>query len=391
MQTFTAAVVGGGPAGLAAACLLGQARINTVLVAGRAGPADDPRTVALMMPSIRLLEHLGLWPGNLKAQTSPLRKLRMVDDTGAHFAAPPLTFSADEIGEEAFGWNIPLRLLLPALSSCALAHGVTIMGDDATGLSGNVIALAKGAPVAAQVYLAADGRDSILRYAAGIRTLAWNYDQSAIATSFAHSRGHHDISTEYHTPSGPFTTVPMPDGRSSLVWMERPARAAALLALDDRAFAAEIQIRSHGDLGAISAIGPRKIFPMRGLAAQSFAEKRVLLLGEAAHVAPPIGAQGLNMSMRDASHAAQLIIDAVADGEDPGGKPVLAAYGAARRTDVAPRLAIIDLMNRSLLAGYMSGDGARALGLSLLESFGPLRSFAMKRGLAPTSLPLAMR
>jgi 2-octaprenyl-6-methoxyphenol hydroxylase len=391
MQSFTAIVVGGGPAGLAAACLLGKSRVKTALVSGREANGDDPRTVALMMPSIRLLEHLGLWPGELKALTSPLRRLRIIDDTGGHFPALPLTFSAGELGEDAFGWNIPLRLLIPALRVAADSNGVVAIEGNASGLDNGTIILADGARLSAQVILAADGRGSRMRDAAGIRALAWSHDQSAIATSFAHARGHGDVSTEYHTPSGPFTTVPMPGNRSSLVWMERPARADELMALTDRAFAAEIQIKTHGELGAISGVGPRKLFPMRGLSAQSFAEKRVLLLGEAAHAAPPIGAQGLNMSLRDAAHAAQLIADAVADGEDPGGTGVMAAYGAVRRGDVAPRMAMIDLVNRSLLAGSVAGDAARAFGLSLLDAFGPLRGFVMKRGLAPKSLPLAMQ
>jgi 2-octaprenyl-6-methoxyphenol hydroxylase len=388
---FTAIVVGGGPAGLAAACLLGQAGVKTALVSGRADGLDDPRTVALMMPSIRLLETLEVWPGGLKARTCPLRKLRLIDDTGAMLAAPALTFSAEEMGEDAFGWNVPLKLLLPELKKRALEHGVAIIREDAAGLEGGSVKLSNGEAITASVILAADGRDSRLREAAGIRALAWSYDQCAIATSFAHSRPHRDVSTEYHTASGPFTTVPMPDNRSSLVWMERPARAAELMAMDDRALAAEIQLRCHGSLGAVTDIGPRKLFPMRGLTAQSFAAKRVLLLGEAAHVVPPIGAQGLNMSMRDAAQAAQLVADAIHDGEDPGGAGVMNAYGAARRIDVAPRQAVVDIMNRSLLAGFLPLDGARALGLSLLESFAPLRRFVMQRGLAPSSLPFAMR
>lgn len=392
MSDFDVIVAGAGPAGLAATALLARDGKRTALATGKASAEADPRTVALMQPSIRMLEYLGLWPGSLRAQTAPLRKLRLIDDTGAAVRAPTLTFDAAELGEEVFGWNIPLSLLIPALRARAAELGVAFIDDEvvgaATGEGAISVKLAGGPEVSAQVALAADGRNSRLRQAAGIGTEEWSYDQVAIATSFAHSAPHFDVSTEYHRQAGPFTTVPMPEGRSSLVWMERPTRAAQLMALDDAALAAEIQIACHGELGLVSDVGPRKAFPMRGLVARQFAARRTLLVGEAGHVVPPIGAQGLNMSLRDAAQAADLILASA----DPGGDAVMREYEALRRRDVAPRQQIIDLMNRSLLSGFFVLEGARAAGLALLQSFAPLRHFVMRRGLGVAGpLPRAMR
>jgi len=385
-------VAGAGPAGLAVACLLAREGRSVVLIAPPEAAAADPRTVALMQPSIRLLAYLGLWPGSLKEQTSPLRRLRLVDDTGSLTTAPTVIFDAAEMGEEAFGWNIPLNLLVPSLAARAAELGVRTVAGEARGaaVADRTIAvtLADGKRLAGRVLLAADGRNSVLRAAAGIATTAWEYDQVAIATSFAHSGPHDDISTEYHRKAGPFTTVPMPGRRSALVWMERPARAAALMGLAETALAREIQIASHGDLGLVSDIGPRRAFPMKGLVARRFASHRTYLIGEAGHVVPPIGAQGLNMSLRDAAQAADLILGH----DDPGGDEAMAEYDALRRRDIAPRQQIIDLMNRSLLSGYLAFDASRAAGLSLIARFGPLRRLVMRRGLSPTSgLPYAMR
>lgn len=385
-------VAGAGPAGLAAACLLAREGRSVALIAPPETAPADPRTVALMQPSIRLLAYLGLWPGSLKEQTSPLRRLRLVDDTGSLTTAPTVIFDAAEMGEEAFGWNIPLNLLIPSLAARAAELGVrTVAGEARSAVVADrtiAISLADGSRLAGRVLLAADGRNSVLRAAAGIATTAWEYDQVAIATSFAHSGPHDDISTEYHRKAGPFTTVPMPGRRSALVWMERPARAAALMSLDGPALAREIQIASHGDLGLVSDTGPRRAFPMKGLVARSFARSRTYLIGEAGHVVPPIGAQGLNMSLRDAAQAADLILGH----DDPGGDAAMAEYDALRRRDVAPRQQIIDLMNRSLLSGYLAFDASRAAGLSLVARFGPLRRLVMRRGLSPTSgLPYAMR
>ena len=392
MSDFDVIVTGAGPAGLSAACLLALDGRRVALVAKEQGDATDPRTVALMQPSIRLLMHLGLWPGHMKQATQPLRKLRLVDDTGSLFKAPTITFDPAELGEEAFGWNFPLGILIPALFARAHELGVAFTGSDAasvqTAPDSVSVTTTDGQRLTARVALAADGRNSLLRDAAGIRTNRWSYDQTALATRFDHSGPHDGISTEHHKTAGPFTTVPMPGNRSALVWMERPARAAELLALSDREIAAEIQIGTHGELGLISNVGPRRLFPMQGLVARDFAKNRIILVGEAAHVVPPIGAQGLNMSLRDAAQAADLM-----EGEDdPGNRGILADYDARRRRDVQPRQQVIDLMNRSLLSGYLAMETGRAAGMALLSQFGPLRRAVMQYGLAPSSnLPRVMR
>ncbi|WP_421695054.1 FAD-dependent monooxygenase [Aestuariivirga sp.] len=392
MSDFDVIVTGAGPAGLAAACLLALDGRRVALVARTPGDQSDPRTVALMQPSIRLLMHLGLWPGQLKAETQPLRKLRLVDDTGSLFKAPTITFDPAELGEDAFGWNFPLGLLIPALSQRAAELGVQMTGADAataqSSSDGVSVTTAAGQRIEAQVALAADGRNSLLRDAAGIRTNRWSYDQSALVTSFDHTGTHDGISTEYHKGAGPFTTVPMPGDRSSLVWMERPARAAELMALSDQELGAEIQIGTHGELGRISNLGPRRLFPMQGLVARDFAKNRIILIGEAAHVVPPIGAQGLNMSLRDAAQAADLM-----EGEaDPGNADILNRYDALRRRDVQPRQQVIDMMNRSLLSGFLALETGRAAGMALLAQFGPLRRAVMTYGLAPSGgLPRVMR
>jgi 2-octaprenyl-6-methoxyphenol hydroxylase len=282
-------------------------------------------------------------------------------------------------------------LLKPALEQRALSLGVQFHRANASGCSvkdGNaILALDGGQTLTSRLVLAADGRHSPLRQAAGIGTVSWSYDQTAIAVSFAHSQAHHGISSEYHKEAGPFTTVPLPGKRSSLVWMERPARAQALMQLDGSALAAEIQAMSHGELGLVSDLGPRQSFPMSGARAETFARHRVMLLGEAAHIVPPIGAQGLNMSFRDANDAVALMTAARDSSEDFGSDRVLSDYDARRQRDVRPRQAVIDLMNRSLLSGYLPMDAGRAAGLAAPASIGPLRRFAMKVGLGTAASP----
>lgn len=401
-QRFTAAVVGGGPAGLAAALALGAAGADTVLAAPPhrvGGTAPDHRTAALFAGSITLLENLKAWE-RVAPESAPITAIRIVDDTGALLRAPEVVFTAAEVGLAAFGWNVPNAALVSALAAAAAApeNGVTLAptaGIDRVeiGAEAAVLTSREGLRLEARLVAGADGRGSVCRTAAGIGTRTWSYPQAAIATTFAHTRPHHGVSTEFHRTAGPFTTVPLPGLRSSLVWVERPEEAQRLAALDDAAFRAALEARLQGLLGSVGAIGPRAVFQLSGLTAEVFGQKRVALIGEAGHVIPPIGAQGLNLGLRDAATLADCVAAALAEGQDPGGAATLEAFSARRRPDVAGRIAGIDVLNRSLISSLVPVQLARGLGLIALKSIGPLRRLAIREGLQPTQgeVPLIMR
>ncbi|NJM30471.1 MAG: hypothetical protein HC855_10555 [Rhizobiales bacterium] len=182
--------------------------------------------------------------------------------------------------------------------------------------------------------------------------------------------------------------MPLPGSRSSLVWMARPDEAQRLHDLSEAELAVEIQLRSHGELGLIREIGPRKLFPMIRQVARKFAARRIFLVGEAAHVMPPLGAQGLNLSLRDAAFAVESI---AASRGDPGSALAQKEYDELRRSDVMFRIAAIDAMNRSLLADILPFAGARAAAMAAISAVPALRQFAMKRGLGESgTLPAFM-
>ena len=390
MTDFKAIISGAGPAGLAAAILLAIDGIKTAIIAPVS--ASDPRTVALMQPSIRFLKFAGLWSPELQSISAPLVHLQIVDDTGNYVTAPDLTFSASEIDLDAFGWNVPLTQLIPMMHERALALGVVFIDDrtETSELQDDAIILRTlgDKTYSAKIAIAADGGNSPLRKSRGIKTESWSYNQSALVTSFSHTGSHGSMSTEYHKGAGAFTTVPMPGNRSSLVWMEKPERAQALYALSDHELAIEIQVESKGNLGRISDLGPRKVFAMKGERALTFGTDRTLLVGEAAHMQPPLGAQGLNMSFRDAAQAADLIIAA----DDPGAPSVMREYDRLRRVDVVPRQQMISMVNTSLLSEFPALPLLRAAGLAAVAKIPPIRKLAMSQGLSPSSnLPFAMR
>ena len=400
-KKFDVIVAGGGPAGLSAACLLNEQGVKTAIISPffpKKAPKGfrDPRTIAMMQPSVRLMEHLKLWPDVLEKCSSPLLKLRLLDDSGHSFDGSDVTFSSEELSNEPFGWNVPLPELSLALLDKARSLGVEFITDEALSCPsrGDEIHVntKKHGKFIAKAVIAADGRNSNLRKSAGIAVAKWSYDQFAIGAVFKHSGPHHDMSTECHKQDGPITTVPMPDNHSSLVWMVRPERKDHLMSLDDDAFATEIQRELHGSLGVISDVTDRKAFPMEGMNAMTYGKNRVFLIGEAAHVVPPIGAQGLNMSLRDGAMAAELIGDALAFNEDIGSDSVLEKYDTARRRDVWPRQKAIDLMNRTLLSDMPAIHDLRAIGLKLVDKIKPLRDKVMHEGIAPeTNLPRIMQ
>jgi 2-octaprenyl-6-methoxyphenol hydroxylase len=381
------AVVGAGPAGLAAALALAASGAR-VLAVGAAPGKRDTRTAALFAGSIKLLENVGV--GDVcRTAGEPIFAIRIIDDMGGLLRAPEVTFTAAEAGLERFGYNVPNADLVEALRRRAGAMPNLTLIDAGVarvmvGEDGAELQLEDGRIFSAKLIVGADGRQSMSRQAAQIGVKTWAYEQSAVTCSFKHQRPHGGVSTEYHRPAGPFTVVPSRDGASSLVWVERPNTAQELATLDESSFRAALEERLQGLLGAVGEIGPRGVFPLSGLAADVAGRNRVALVGEAVHVIPPIGAQGLNLGLRDAACIADCVADALAAGGDVGAPGVLEAYGRMRRTDITSRIWTVDLLNRSLLSSAPPLQALRGLGLHILKNVGPLRRLAIREGLGPS-------
>jgi 2-octaprenyl-6-methoxyphenol hydroxylase len=323
--------------------------------------------------------------------------MRIVDATSRLVRAPEVRFAASEIGLDAFGHNIENRHLLVALDARAQTlPSLTRIEDDAraveTNDTGATVTLKSGGSVAARLVIGADGRRSLCRTAAGIESNGRAYPQTALTFNLAHARPHQDISTEFHTASGPFTLVPLPGERSSLVWVVEPAEAERIAALDDTALNDEIERRSHSFLGKIEVEPGRGIFPLAVETVRCFGQSRIALIGEAAHLIPPIGAQGLNLGLRDAACIGELVVSARRDGGDVGAPDLLARYDTLRRADVKNRTFAVDLLNRTLLSDFLPVQSARGLALYLFDRIGPLRRAVLREGVAPAaSQPRLMR
>jgi len=393
------AVVGSGPSGLVTALALAEVGAEVVAIGPVPAPgprAVETRTAALLTSSIDLLKSLGVWE-RLACHAAPLTAIRIINASRSLLRAPDIEFKASELGLAAFGYNIANTALTDALYARAQERLPAVIPASVSNIvlgAGNVVlSVGDGSQVAARLVVGADGRRSICRTSAGIGVSERRYDQGAIATSFSHSLPHTDVSTELHKEAGSVTTVPLLDPHaSSLIWVGPSAEIAALMQLAGERFGDALSERLGGLLGAIDTVGARTEFPVAGLSADRLAAKRIVLVGEAAHILPPIGAQGLNLGFRDAAALADCVAEALARRGDPGGDNVLEAYTRARRLDIMTRTFGVDLMSRALLTSLGPLQAARGIVLHGLKSLPPLRRAVMRVGLSPpTELPSLMR
>lgn len=384
--TAEVAVVGGGPSGLVAALALASAGTETLLVAPKP-PYADRRTTALLDGSIQVLRALDVWP-KLEASAAPLKFLRLIDDTRRILRAPEVLFDSGELGLEAFGYNIENETLRETLlAACRENPKIRVVEAAASAIQPDehgVSLVAGDGKERVRLVAASDGRKSICREAAGIRTRARTLPQMAIVLNLKHSEPHNDTSTEFHTESGPFTFAPLPGKRSSLVCVVRPGEAETIRAMEDAALALEVERRAHSILGKMEAASSRGIFPLGTEIAERFASNRIALIGEAAHVLPPIGAQGLNLGIRDAAQLAGIVADH--RDRDSGSGEVLREYDASRSADIRGRAMFVDFANRSLMSDFLPLHAARGLGLQFANRAGFFRRMLMRQGLGQSVL-----
>ena len=387
-------ISGGGIAGLTAAAAFGSAGFKVICVDPAPPITDgdatgaDLRSTAMLQPARRVLEAAGIW-SHLQDHAAPLQIMRIVDAGGAD-PIPRVTreFNATEISDQPFGWNFPNWLLRRALLD-RLADLPTVDFRPGTGTTSLFtrtaqarVGLSDGSRITTPLVIAADGRDSPMRKAAGIGVTKSGYGQKAIVFSATHPVPHENVSTEIHRTGGPFTLVPLPDRDgmpcSAVVWMDDAAECTRRMTLDANAFSEEASIRSCHLFGPLTLATGRNIWPIITQHATRLSGERIALIAEAAHVMPPIGAQGLNMSLQDVATLLEL---AQANPDDLGSQKMLDAYHKARYGDIMLRVRGIDLLNRASQASAPLARDARASGLNALYAMAPVRKMLMGMGL----------
>ena len=389
-------ISGAGPAGLALATLLGRAGLRVALIdatkPSSAKPAPDKlsgRTAALLRGSINVLKQTGIWE-DLKDECIALRSMRIIDDSLPASPQVRVEFHAVDIGYDEFGYNIPNAALVAALQKrmAAIKSIQHLAGVKLSSYSVQknhaLITLDDGRTIKTPLLIGTDGRNSPVREIAGIETKIHDYGQTAMTFLIEHSKPHNNTSTEFHRSGGPFTFVPMKGNVSSVVWVEKTEDAKAFLSMKKQDFARALQDRSTGLLGEITVKSNPESWPLMFLSANDLVAERVALAAEAAHVISPIGAQGLNLSLRDVAALAETIVDAARLGEDIGSGSVLSRYNRRRRLDIKTRTTGIDGLNRVVANDLFFLKDMRRLGLKGLDTIPALKQLVTHQGLAPS-------
>ena len=376
-------ICGGAFAGLALALALRQglgAGVPIVVadpaLANR--PSRDPRATAIVAACRRLFEALGVWnevAGDRAAD--PRHGGHGFQARGRHPSDIPDFCRRGRAGEP-FAHMVENRYLIEALASRAEAAGVDLRATAVTGNDvrpgGVMVSLADGSTIDASLLVAADGARSRLRERAGIATHGWEYDQSGIVVTVGHERDHQGRAEEHFLPAGPFAILPLTGRRSSLVWTEKRADAARIVALAEEEFHAELEQRFGLHLGEIKALDKPRAFPLHYFVARSFIAERLALVGDAAHVIHPIAGQGLNLGLKDVAALAETVVDALRLGINPGQADVLERYQRWRRFDTMAMGFATNTLNVLFSNESALLRSVRDIGLGLVDRMPPLKN-----------------
>jgi 2-octaprenyl-6-methoxyphenol hydroxylase len=391
-------ILGGGMVGLTLAIALDRHGLSSIVV----DPADpeeilapqhDGRTTAISSSSWRMYEALGI-ADRLEGKGCPIRSIRVSDG----LAPGGLLFDPPE-GDDPLGIMFENRLIRTALRQCAQESaniGLLMpaqVGEAVRDDSSARVALADGRLIEAPLLVGAEGRTSPTREAAQIRVARWSYDHTAIITTIEHERPHDNVAYEIFYPAGPFAILPMlPGTRSAIVWSVRSADAPALLDLPDRAFAAEFEAKMGGFLGKIGAVAPRSSYKLGFHHAASITAQRLVLVGDAAHGIHPVAGQGLNLGLRDAAALAQVLVEGVRIGLDPGDAQLLDRYQQWRSLDTFMVAAASDGFTRLYGIPGRTASAVRRFGMGMVQRIRPLKNWLMAEARGENGdLPLLLR
>ncbi len=389
MSSQRSIVIGGGAfAGLALALALrqGLGADVAVIVADPAlatRPSRDPRATAIVAACRRLLEAIGAW-GAVADNAQAIVDM-VITDSKLQDATRPvfLTFAGQVEPGEPFAHMIENRFLIDALTKRAEACGValkpTAVASYESRPGGIDVRLADGSQIEASLLVAADGARSKLRESAGIATHGWEYNQSGIVVTVGHERDHGGRAEEHFLPAGPFAILPLKGQRSSLVWTEKRAEAARIVALGDDEFYGELEQRFGLHLGEIKALDRPRAFPLSYFVARSFIGERLALVGDAAHVIHPIAGQGLNMGLKDVAALAEVVVDAARLGLDLGQADVLERYQRWRRFDTMAMGLATNSLNVLFSNDFAPLRTVRDIGLGLVDRFPPLKEMFVRQ------------
>ncbi len=403
-------IVGAGMAGMTFALALVSGGLRPLLIDpqtfdAQLAPEFDGRSSAIAYSSFRLWKAIGVSDA-LVSKAQNIEQILVTDGRtpgAANGSASPffLRFDSAEIADrsdgEPLGYMIENRSIRAALAQAVIDAAIPVLAS-ASVVSASVdgaaaeVTLSNGRVLRAPLVVGAEGRHSIIRQAAKIATVGWDYAQSGVVATVGMAKPHEGVAHEYFLPSGPFAILPLTGNRASLVWTEKTDRAEVLRSARPEVFEAHLRRRFGDFLGEIEVLGPRFVYPLSLQLAEDMAAPRLVLMGDAAHGVHPIAGQGLNLGLKDAAALAEVLTDAIRLGEDIGSLVVLARYAAWRRFDNVMLAAATDVFVRLFSNDNPMVRFVRGAGMAVVNLIGPARKFFMQEaGGAIGDLPKLLR
>ncbi|EDP62825.1 2-polyprenyl-6-methoxyphenol hydroxylase [alpha proteobacterium BAL199] len=398
MERTDAVVAGAGLSGLSATLALAEAGL-TVTMVDRTDPRaavagkGDVRTTAISLSSRRLLETLDAWTA-VADRAEPILDIRVSD------AESPIHLHFDHrvVGDQPMGHIVVNDDLKSSLLDRLEGHPNVTIADpgmieslEVSG-AGAALFLADGRRLEGSLVIAADGRESAVRRLVGLRTTRLPYCQSSIIDTIGHDEPHHGLAHERFLPGGPLALLPLSGNRSALVWTERKAVAERIAKLDDASFSAALLERFGASLGGLRPLGPRRLYPLEMVTAESFIADRVALVGDAVHAIHPVAGQGFNLGLRDVAALAEVLADAIRVGLDPGAPTVLRDYQRRRRFDSVSLTASTDGLVRLFSNDIAPVRAVRDLGLGMVQRIPAFKRVAIRHAMGTLgTLPRLLR
>lgn len=382
-------IIGGGMVGATLACALGDSSLRIAVVENYVAPTGLPqegfenRVSAITRATQRVFDVVGAWEGMVKLRAFAYRHMHVWDATGSG----SIDFDAAEIGEPDLGLILENRVILAALLErmaqfdnvelLCPAKVQTLVRDDA----GVQLTLEDGRMLQAKLIVGADGANSWVRQQAGIDTTGWSYDQTAVVATIRTSLNHQETCWQRFMPSGPLAFLPLSAHHSSIVWSVPPERATELMALDEAEFLRELQQAFGDQLGVMEASGPRGAFPLLLRHANRYTDKRLVLVGNAAHAIHPLAGQGLNIGVSDVAALAEVLLKAVAEKHDIGELLLLRRYERWRKADNVAVMASMDGFKRLFSNDNPLLSVLRNMGMRIADRSGPAKNMLIRRAM----------
>jgi 2-octaprenyl-6-methoxyphenol hydroxylase len=388
-------IAGAGMAGSTLALALASGGLRPLLVdpqpfEAQLAPTFDGRSSAIAYSSFRQWRTIGAGEA-LAPHAQRIEQILVTDGRTPSAAsrkpsAAFLRFDSSEISGridgEPLGYLIENRRIRQALAQAVTEKQIPVIAPMAAkaltvDAAGARLTLADGRVLSAPMAVSAEGRGSVLRRAAGIGEIGWRYGQSGVVATVRMQRPHEGVAHEYFLPSGPFAILPLTDNRASLVWTESTARGEALRNASPEAFHAHLMRRFGDFLGEVSIEGPTFVYPLSLSLAERMVAPRLALIGDAAHGVHPIAGQGLNLGLKDAAALAEVLVEAIRNGEDIGAEAVLERYARWRRFDTVSNALAFDAFVRIFSNDNPLMRLARGAGLAVVNQIAPARRFFM--------------